>query len=136
MAFDAQTCLAPGDCFAAGNARANSTSPWHAWLAHWNGLSWTQLAIPASLSAELPFLGDLTCSSSTRCFLIGESNKYEGAVLVWNGSGFAFNAVASGPSLYGNALEAVGCLPAECLSIGIQYLTRTTESVTARGIRI
>jgi hypothetical protein len=124
--LDDVTCVAATDCWAAGHFYDSSDNS-QTLTEHWDGNSWTEIASPSTGGTEDDFLEDVTCTSSSDCWVVGTAYDYSAnssrtLVEHWNGSSWSIIPSPSGPySGDGamNELSGVSCSSAsDCWAVG------------------
>jgi len=115
--FEAVSCTSANFCVAAGSKSLQGASN-TAFLASWNGSSWTQFTAPSGWSR----VSDVDCRSSTFCMLVGVNANNFGESAVFDGS-----SVGAGQSIVGVAqANGVSCISAtSCIAVGVTWSSTT-----------
>ncbi len=101
---------------------------------NWNGSAWTQITTPNPTTGTILFAGnpDLTCSSTTNCWIAGgwQSSTLQDFVLQWNGMAWSVGSVPAATSPYtGTTLGAVTCTSASnCWAVGTESSSTGTNA--------
>jgi len=143
-------CTTSSDCWGVGSAPDTLAAADFA--KHWNGSTWTSVALPVARGQELPQtvqvagLVSVTCSSPADCWTVGSSalSRTQGygtvvnEALHWNGSTWRLvntpnPDVRSGPARAQQFLSAVYCTATtNCWAVG-HY---STFDLKSRGVEI
>jgi hypothetical protein len=140
-------CAAASDCWAVGDARKNNQADLDQAL-HWNGKTWSKVATPTpagTLSSDFNTLFDVVCTSSTRCWAVGNygtstssSEVILNQLLRWNGTKWSAVTVPNPGGTAdgsGNDLASVRCTSAtNCLAVG-SYGTISPFSAQNQALR-
>ena len=108
------TCVSPSDCSAVGYHDNGTVS--ETLIQRWNGISWSIVASPNTGVDNYNFLFDITCTSASTCWAVGESDGT--LVERWNGSSWS---IVGSPSVSAieNYLSAITCVSAsDCWAVG------------------
>jgi LPXTG-motif cell wall-anchored protein len=119
--FEDVSCTSANFCVGAGSKSLQGASD-TAFIASWDGASWTQVTAPAGWSR----VSDVDCLSSTFCMLVGMNSNNFGDSAVFDGS-----TVGAGQSIVGVAqANGVSCISAtSCIAVGSTY-NSTTDYVS------
>ena len=111
------SCLAPGNCYAAGVYTPKGSSSEDPLIEHWNGSSWHQDAVPVpgrgTIFAEI---SDISCPTAAFCVAVGSTGA--GAFVErWNGRTWT---ETTPPSAAGALLSGVSCSSVtSCFAVGL-----------------
>ena len=122
-----------GHLFAVGGAEFASTG--RMLIEHWNGHRWAIMTNPSLAGASRPFLGGISCPSTTSCFAggsadFGAAQKQRTLIIHWNGSRWS---TMSNPDPAGSTsavFEAVSCHSAvSCYAVGTYWAGSSSKTL-------
>ena len=127
------SCVTPTFCVA-GGFYADSAGRYQSFVATWNGSTWSDQEIAATLNAGgSSEVYSVSCSSSTFCVAGGSyedsASHFQSFVSTWNGSTWSDQEIASSLNLGGNsAAKSVTCSSSTfCVAGGYYYDTPGTS---------
>ena len=114
------SCLSPTWCISVGDY--DNTRFVTPLIESWNGRAWTvDVSLIANLTLPKGSLDSVTCTSTTRCFAVGESNPNNPTPLIesWNGNKWSNQRLADSSAEPDANLTSVICTSeASCVAIG------------------
>jgi hypothetical protein len=78
------TAIAATDAWAVGSC--GDPDPWSPLVLHWDGLTWTQVAVPVPPGANLPFLEGMTALATDDVWAVGTQQTKEPLIAHWDGT--------------------------------------------------
>ena len=116
------SCSSPNFCVAGGNYQDSSGNS-QAFVSVWNGTTWTDSRVAASLNnGGFASITSVSCSSSTFCVAGDSSGNGQAFVSVWNGTTWTDSQVAA--ALYtglGAGITSVSCSSSNFCVAGGNY---------------
>jgi hypothetical protein len=124
------SCPSSSDCVAVGNAYSSNTESIPTLAEVWNGKSWAIKPTPNPKGATDSVLTAVSCTSSTACTAVGDSNEVALAER-YNGKAWMIEAIPSPSHAFpGVTLSGVSCRsPKSCEAVG-DYFISTRVDVT------
>jgi hypothetical protein len=124
------SCPSSTNCVAVGNAYSSNTESFATLAEAWNGKSWAIKATPNPKGATDSALTAVSCTSSTACAAVGDSNEVALAER-YNGKAWTIQSIPSPSHAFpGVTLSGVSCSsPKSCEAVG-DYFTSTSVNVT------
>jgi hypothetical protein len=130
------SCTAFDDCALVGHYRDFYGYPLP-YAGHWDGVTWSQVAMPSSGFGSLP--ADVACTSSTDCTSVGTYYPNHGGPLTavehWDGSDWTVVTSPNPPTVSppGDGLERVACVDAShCFAVGSWIKDASTRTLIER----
>src|SRR5262249_23810821 len=123
------TCTSASDCWAVGSHGHGDLG--QTFIEHWNGTAWSIVNSPNTSATHDNQLLDVTCTSASDCWAVGEYSI--GPTVMEHGNGTAWSRVTSPTTSTGDShtLLGVTCGSAsDCWAVG-DYFTGTTENLPA-----
>lgn len=126
--LNAVSCPSPTVCTAVGyDSEAGGTTT----IAEgWNGSAWTLETTPNPSGAANSFLNGVSCTSSTACEAVGNSNGGTGLVPlaeVWNGSAWSIQATPSPKGAFAELIGVACISTTPCYAVGLYTFTKFAQ---------
>jgi len=126
--LDGVACATASDCWAVGSYDPDGLDTARLML-RWNGTAWSLVTTPLPAGATGSSLTDVTCSSATNCWAVGQvtvADTVRRLVLRWNGTAWAVTTTSLPTGTVESRLAGVTCASSSsCWAVG-------AFSVTAR----
>ncbi len=122
------SCPKPARCIATGYY-LNADDLSRPFAEHWDGVAWTEVALPAPPDADEMYLFGMTCTGGADCTAVGgwDDQRFTRHPLIEHWDGRAWTMIPAPDPDYrhfrGAALYGISCAgPSECISVGGAYI--------------
>lgn len=120
-------------CFAVGSY-VSSVGTVRTLTERWNGTRWAGVTSPNRYGAIATALVDVSCTSASNCFAVGNSQATPTSPAVtlierWNGSSWKIVASPNAANATGSYLYAISCVGVRCFAVG-NYTSANTAGST------
>ena len=120
------TCTSASDCWAVGSYGHGDLG--QTFIEHWNGTAWSIVNSPNTSATQDNQLRDVTCTSASNCWAVGQYSFGRTLTEHWNGTAWSIVRSPNTSTGHSHHLLGVTCTSAsECWAVG-DYFTGTIEN--------
>jgi hypothetical protein len=132
-ALNGLACPSARDCWAVGSETGRTTTEAvsHTLAAHWNGIGWRLVTVPAVSGRYSPGLSAVSCLSSANCWVLGESGDVA-SDWHWNGRSWTARPIGAAADGFIGGFQLT-CSVSGCWTVGTRAVTISTSDGPRSG---